>query len=227
MNDTVRTRHQLGVVAEETTAWETDTGVKGDVVYGLLLRECLASVGGLADKIIHFRAERITAVVIPADVHAATRRGRGPCKKVMLLVVEGIVVHAHNAGSIARAHADRGKVDARRRLHFPVADLICRECTIRRGAVNGASRRLCPVVPESPVQVSQSVEHKTNCRLPGDHPGAADECGFPHIDSREIREVIKKDVWRARRVDHHARELRVDQRATYKRGGREGQPWSR
>src|SRR4029077_3170619 len=140
MNETVRTRHQLGVIAEETTEWETGTGVKRNVFYGLLLRECLASVGGLTDEIIHFRAERIAAVVIPADVHAATRRGRSPCKEVMLLVVEGIVVHAHDAGSTARAHADRGKVDAGRRLHFSVADLICRECTIRRGAVNGASR---------------------------------------------------------------------------------------
>ena len=109
-----------------------------------------SSVGGFAHEIINLRAERIAAVVIPPNVDAATRRGRGPCEKVMLLVVEGVVVDANDAGGAARAGVDRGKVHARRRLQFTLADLIRRESTICRGAVNGASGVLRSRVAEHP-----------------------------------------------------------------------------
>src|SRR6202047_306124 len=185
----------------------------------MLRRERLPAIGGLGYEIIHLRVERVAPVVIEADVYVACGCGCRPCEEVSLLIVENVVVHADDARSGGR-EVDRGEVDAWRRFALPAAHRICRKRAVSGETMDSASRRFRSIVPESPVEIYTPVEGEAGDWCARNHPISADQRGLPHVNRREVREVIEEYVRRAAGVDDHVGELCVHQRSADKRWNR-------
>ena len=146
------TRDDLGVVAEESAARKSYTGIERPRADRLLCREGFASVGRLADKVLHLGQSRIVPIVIPTDVDRSVTLARRPWKEVMPSIAERIVIHTMHGGR-ARPCVDYSDVHTRRAFQRAARNLACRKCAVRRVADNPTARRDRTEITESPVRL--------------------------------------------------------------------------